>query len=66
MIQQAPPTFPQDQSDIPMECSSENSPANELSCNISTPFMKTSSQVGAASTQAMRVPLKEEITEKRG
>ncbi|XP_029697630.1 integrin alpha-11 isoform X3 [Takifugu rubripes] len=41
----APPTFPQDQSDIPMECSSENSPGNELSCNISVPFMKTSSQV---------------------
>ncbi|TNN00671.1 hypothetical protein fugu_011917 [Takifugu bimaculatus] len=34
-----------DQSDIPMECSSENSPANELICNISAPFMKTSSQV---------------------
>lgn len=29
-----------------MECSLENRPANELSCNISVPFMKTSSQVG--------------------
>lgn len=55
MTQQAPPTFPQDHSDIPMECSSENSPANELSCNVSAPFMKTSSQVGA-----------KEIKEERG
>lgn len=48
--QQAPPTFLQDQSDVQMECLSGNKPANELSCNISAPFMKTSSQVGVAST----------------
>lgn len=48
--QQAPPIFLQDQSDVQMECSSENRPANELSCNVSVPFMKTSSQVGCGDT----------------
>lgn len=47
--QQASLTFPQDQSDVQMECFSGNQLANELSCNISAPFMKMSSQVGVAS-----------------
>uniref|UniRef100_A0A8C4F6S1 Integrin, alpha 11b n=1 Tax=Dicentrarchus labrax TaxID=13489 RepID=A0A8C4F6S1_DICLA len=39
-----------DQSDIQIECYSEDRLANQRSCNISAPFMKSLSQVGAAST----------------
>uniref|UniRef100_A0A671TLQ9 Integrin subunit alpha 11 n=1 Tax=Sparus aurata TaxID=8175 RepID=A0A671TLQ9_SPAAU len=38
-----------DQSDIQIECYSEDRLANQRSCNISAPFMKSLSQVGAAS-----------------
>ncbi|XP_054897562.1 integrin alpha-11-like [Poeciliopsis prolifica] len=34
-----------DQSDIQIECSTENRTASQSSCNISAPFMRTSSQV---------------------
>lgn len=38
--------FPQDQSDIQIECSSEDRLATQRICNISAPFMKSLSQVG--------------------
>lgn len=38
--------FPQDQSDIQIECSSEDRLATQRICNISVPFMKSLSQVG--------------------
>uniref|UniRef100_A0A8D0A7R0 Integrin subunit alpha 11 n=1 Tax=Sander lucioperca TaxID=283035 RepID=A0A8D0A7R0_SANLU len=40
-----------DQSDIQIECYTEDRLANQRSCNISAPFMKSLSQVGAAAPQ---------------
>ncbi|XP_042337350.1 integrin alpha-11-like [Plectropomus leopardus] len=37
-----------DQSDIQIECYSEDRLSSQRSCNISAPFMKSLSQVGAA------------------
>ena len=42
------PPSPQDQSDIQIECYAEDRLANQRSCNISAPFMKSLSQVGAS------------------